>query len=433
MTYESALKYVYSRRKFAKSSGHERILALLENFGNPQNKLKFIHVVGTNGKGSVSTELSFIMRQAGYKTGLFTSPFVTEFCERIQINQSYIPKDVFAKIVEQIKNVNEKLEKQDLTPTFFEVVLAVALIYFEREGCDIVILEAGLGGRTDSTNIIPAPLVTVITSISLDHTQVLGNTVVEIAREKCAVIKKGSVVVSFPCDNGGFDFIAQTEEATNIINSSCEEQCCPIVYPSMNSVHSVKECIDGISFEFDSLPLSIKFTGDHQIANAAVAVCAAKALRERGFTVTDEDIQKGLSEAFLPGRMEIIGRSPLVIIDGGHNIGCMTALAKMIKKNLNGKKITALIGFMKDKDYGKAIEIIAPLCKTIVCTNAETGRGEEAQVLAEIAKKYCKNVHCCPVIAEAFEVAMSKTDSDGALICAGSFYLVSDIRKNFYT
>ncbi|MCM1543731.1 MAG: bifunctional folylpolyglutamate synthase/dihydrofolate synthase [Ruminococcus sp.] len=429
MNYDSALDYVYSRRKFAKSSGFERILALLERFSNPQQRLKFVHVVGTNGKGSVSTELSFITRKAGLKTGLFTSPFVTEFRERIQVDGEYIDKQVFAGIIDEIKAVSDELERQGITPTFFETVLAAALIHFERTGCDIVVLEAGLGGRTDSTNIIPAPLVTVITSISLDHTDVLGSTVGEIAKEKCGVIKNGSVVVSYPTENGGFDFVAQSVEADSVIEAVCTEKGCNHVKPDMSLVSKLNESIDGIDFSFAGLRLKTKFTGDHQLANAAVAVCAAKELIKKGFGVTESDIISGIADAFLPARMEVLSRSPLIIIDGGHNIGCMTALSKMLRSNLNGKKITAVLGFMQDKDYETAIEIIAPLCKTIVCTLADEHRGEQPETLAEIAKKSCDDVSCRMSKADAFELALSKTEKDDVLICAGSFYLVSEIRQ----
>ncbi|MCM1364559.1 MAG: bifunctional folylpolyglutamate synthase/dihydrofolate synthase [Faecalibacterium sp.] len=429
MNYESALEYVYSRRKFAKSSGFERIEALLEKFGNPHRKLKFVHVVGTNGKGSVSTEISFITRSANLKTGLFTSPFVTEFCERIQIDGEYIDKDDFAEIIEEIKSVNDELDKVELTPTFFEVVFAAALIYFEREKCDIVVLEAGLGGRTDSTNIIPAPLVTVITSISLDHTQVLGNTVKEIAEEKCGVIKSGSVVVSYPSDNGGFDFISQSSDAYEVIERVCKEKNCKHISPDMNIITKRGENLDGIDFDFGKLSLKVKFTGDHQLANAAVAVIAAREIANCGLPITDTDIKSGLSDAFLPARMEIISRSPLIIIDGGHNVGCMTALSKMIKQHLSGKRITAVLGFMKDKNYESAIDIISPLCENIVCTLAEEGRGEEPEVLAEYAKRNCENVTCQKDVKKAFDSALSMMGENDALICAGSFYIVSDIRR----
>lgn len=429
MNYENALEYVYSRRQFAKSNGFERIEALLKKLGNPHLKLKFVHVVGTNGKGSVSTELSFITRNAGYKTGLFTSPFVTEFCERIQIDGEYIAKDEFSKIVEEIKTINDELENQGLTPTFFEVVFAAALIYFERQKCDIVILEAGIGGRTDSTNIIPAPLVTVITSISLDHTQVLGNTVKEIATEKCGVIKNGSVVVSYPNESGKFDFVEQSEDAHSVIENTCRQKNCRHIFPNINSVIKIKDGIDKTQFSFSGLDLSIKFTGDHQIANAAVAVTAAQQLADRGLEITDENIVHGLAEAFLPARMEIVSHSPLVIIDGGHNIGCITALSKMIKQHLKGKKIIAVLGFMKDKSYESAIEIIAPLCESIVCTLAQEGRGEDPKILTHCAEKQCKNVFCVEKPIQAFKAACEMANDDDVLICAGSFYLVSDIRN----
>lgn len=427
--YESAIEYIYSRRKFAKSNGLERMEALLAELGNPQTKLKFVHVVGTNGKGSVSTMISSAVTSAGYKTGLFTSPFVTEFRERIQIDKKYIDKAEFCRITQKVKEKIEIIEKQGLSPTFFETVLAVALCFFAESGCELAVLEAGIGGKDDSTNIIPPPLVSVITSISLDHTEVLGKTIEEIAASKCGIIKKGSTIVSFPKENAGLDFVSQTKQAAGIIEERCRQTGCRLIFPDVSKVHGITQTLYGTDFTFDEKQYHIGFTGDHQIANALVSICAINSLAESGFSMSDEQIRQGLSEAFIPARMEIIGSDRLTIIDGGHNEGCMAALAKMIKKHLPNKKITAVLGFMQDKDNASSLKIIAPLCENIVFTLADKARGETPESLAKKAVGHCDSIYTESDIARAYEKAKTLCKEDDVLVCAGSFYMVSEIRR----
>lgn len=428
MDYNKALDYVYSRRKFAKSNSLERIKALLEVLGNPQNKFKTVHVVGTNGKGSVSTFVYSALSQAGIKTGLFTSPFVTQFCERIQADGRYISTSDFAKIIDLIKEKSQQLEQKGITPTFFETVFAAAALYFANTECEYAVIEAGIGGRDDSTNIIPAPEVCVFTSISLDHTDVLGSTVKEIATAKSGVIKNGCTVVSFPKENAGLDFVPQSKEACDVIESVCKEKGCELVFPDMEKLNLTCCDIHHSKFEYSGKSYLINFCADHQIANAACAVCVLNALKNRGAPVSDEDIAVGLSKAFIPARMEVVSEKPLIILDGGHNEGCMKALSKMCGKFLKDKKITALLGFMKDKDYKSAVKIIEPYCENIVFTLCDTHRGESPEALAQCAER-CSGIYCESDIQKAFEKA-NLLAGDGVLICAGSFYLVSEIRKN---
>ncbi|MGN1195408.1 MAG: bifunctional folylpolyglutamate synthase/dihydrofolate synthase [Acutalibacteraceae bacterium] len=424
MNYNQAIDFIYSRRKFEKSSGHERIAALLDALDRPQLSLKFVHVVGTNGKGTVSTMISEGAKAAGIKTGLFTSPYVVDFCERIQVNNEYIGHDELADIISDVKAACEEIENDGLFPTFFEVVLAAALLYFKKCDCSLAVLEAGIGGGNDSTNIIPSPAVTVITAISLDHTEVLGNTAEKIAREKCGVIKKGSSVVSFPYENCGFDFVPQPEEAVKVIKEVCREKECELSFPDMNEL-----CLlDDREFRLGSVKAKISFSGDHQLANAAVSILSLQKLRSHGFAISDEAIEKGLKNAFLPARMEKISNNPTVIIDGGHNVGCIKALIKMLEKDYPEKSITAVLGFMKDKDYESCIRLFAPLCKNIVFTLADPVRGEKSQTLLRCAEGLCENLFAVDNIEEAFKIALSLSDG-GVTVCAGSFYLVSEIRK----
>lgn len=425
MNYSQALDFIYSRRKFEKSSGHERIIALLDALGNPQKSLRFVHVVGTNGKGTVSTMISEGAKAAGIRTGLFTSPFVVDFCERIQLNNEYIGHDALADIISEVKAACEAIEQDGLTPTFFEVVLAAALLYFKKCGCALAVLEAGIGGGNDSTNMIPCPAVTVITAVSLDHTEVLGDTAEKIAREKCGVIKTGSDVVSFPYENCGFDFVPQPEEAVKVIKEVCREKRCPLSFPDMKQLRLLGER----EFCLGKINAKINFSGDHQLANAAVAVTALSLLRSHGFSVPDEAIETGLANAFLPARMEKISTCPTIILDGGHNVGCIKALRKMLEKDYPEKNITAVLGFMKDKDYEECIRLFAPLCKNIVFTLADPVRGEKSEVLRKCAEGLCENLFAVDSVKSALQTALRLTGENGVAVCAGSFYLVSAIRK----
>lgn len=430
MTFNETLDYIYSRKKFAETCSLERINAVLESLSSPHKKLKFVHVLGTNGKGSVSAMISSCLFAAGYKTGLFTSPFVVDFRERIQIDGKYIEKDDFCRIAKTVKEKSETLEEK-LRPTFFEFVLAAALVFFYENGCDAVVLEAGIGGGDDSTNVIPAPLLTVFTSISLDHTDVLGDTIEKIAKSKAGAIKNGSVVVSFPRENGGFDFLPQSEEACRVLSDASNKNGCKIVFPEMKSLSLIEESLFETTFSFENERFSIRLPGEHQLGNAVCALCALKELRSLGFDISDKHLRDGMSKAFLPARAEVVQKNPPVIIDGGHNEGAARTLQRLIVRHLKNKKITLLAAYMKDKDYETALSLLAPECESIVFTLADEKRGEKPETLKKCGEKFCKNVFCEGDEKKAFEKANALLQKDGALIIAGSFYLAGEERKNF--
>lgn len=429
MTYNQTIDYIMSRRKFQKSNGHERIERLLGLLGDPHKSLKFIHVVGTNGKGSVSTAMSHILVDAGYKTGLFTSPYIVEFGERIQINNTYISHDDIASLTAIIKEKTDLMEAEDLYPTVFEVTTALALLYFAKEGADIVILEAGIGGEHDSTNVIPAPLECIFMSISLDHTEMLGDTVEKIAKEKSGIIKKGSAVISYPYKGEDLGYIPQSKQAINVIESKCREEGCQLILPDTEKLRVISSDISGSEFIYDNLKITTRLSGAHQIANMITAVEASKKLCDFGFSIKSENIVRGIYNFAIPGRMEVVSSTPLIILDGGHNEGCIRALRAMAEKYLTDKKITLLMSFMKDKDYTSALSVIAPMAENIVFTLTDPIRGEDPEVLTEKAKPYCKNVFSAKDPAEGYSQALSLMGENSALIVTGSFYLVSDIRN----
>ncbi len=428
MTCKEAIEYIYSFRKMQKSSSHERIENLLGFFGNPHKKLKFVHVAGTNGKGSFSGALSNVFSCAGYRTGLFTSPYVISFGERIQIDGRYIDDESLCEITGRIKEKTEKLPEK-MKPTVFEFITVLALVYFEREKCDIVVMEAGIGGKNDSTNVIPYSVASVIMSVSLDHTEMLGDTVEKIAKEKSGIIRNGGITVSYPMDKNGQYFKGQDERAFEIIRQTAEKENALFRSPDVEALTVIKSGIDGTEFLYRHLKLKTSLQGDHQVANMITVAECALALKEKGENITDEDIEKGIAGFTVPCRMEKVAEKPTVILDGGHNEGCMLALRSMAEKHLKGKKITLLMASMKDKNYIKSFEIILPLCESAVFTCTDELRGESAEKLAECAKPLCKKVFACDGAEDAYKKALSLTGENDVLLCCGSFYLVSDLRK----
>lgn len=432
MTYNEAIDYIMSRRKFQKSSSHERIGRLLQLLGNPEKKLKFVHIVGTNGKGSVSTALSYILKNAGYKVGLFTSPYIVEFGERIQVNNEYISHEDIASLTSLIKEKTDYMESEELYPTVFEVTTALSFLYFAKENCHIVFLEAGIGGEHDSTNIIPPPLACVFTSISLDHTEMLGDTVEKIAKEKSGIIKKGSAVVSYPNKGESFGYIPQSHEAIKVIQNKCEEIGCELFLPDTSKLTLTENSIYGSQFIYDGIKIKTSLCGCHQIANMITAITVARCLKNKGFNIKEEHISSGIASFKIPGRMETVAHSPLIILDGGHNVGCMKALRSLIETYLKNKEVTLLTSFMKDKDYETSLKIIAPLCKSIVLTQTDSLRGEVPENLRNKISEFGGEIVCEKDSLAAYQKALELTEDSGVLIVAGSFYLVSQIRNTFF-
>lgn len=421
MQYEEALNYVHSLLTFGIRPGMERINALLENLGNPQDKLKFIHVAGTNGKGSTCTMLSEILICAGYKTGLFTSPYIIDFRERLQINGQMIEKEDFAALMDKIKPIVEKLSNENLQPTEFEVITAAAFLYFAEQKCDVVVLEVGLGGLLDSTNVIKTPLVSVIASVSMDHMNILGNSLSEIAEQKCGIIKENGVTVSYPL---------QQAEVLNKIRETSKRKNNKLLIPNLNDVKKSKQSLSGTRITYNNLGLDIKLIGDHQIANCVTAVTAALAAKNRGLNKIDEKaIQSGVSSARIPARMEIFEGSPLVLLDGAHNADGILALSDGLKKYLSGRKLHAVMGMMSDKEYLIALKEILPLCESLVTTTPDNPRALSAEDLMKHALPYGKKCVAVDDPKEAYLYALKNTSPEDVLLVCGSLYLASDVRS----
>lgn len=409
MNYEQSVNYIHSFLKFGVKLGLDRMRALLDALGNPEKDMKYIHVAGTNGKGTTSTMLSNILIDAGYKTGLFTSPYVFDFCERIRVNGENIPHGDLAEIINRIKPVVKKLNGEGVEITEFELITAAGLLYFSEQGCDYAVMEVGLGGRFDATNVIPAPVAAVITSISFDHMAVLGNTIEQIAAEKCGIIKQGSHVVTTSLQN---------REALQVIRDTVKRKNAELGVARYSDVEILEESISGTDIEYLGNTYHIPLVGRHQIENTIGVIEAAYVIDG----VCEKNIQNGIKDTVIRGRMELVDGNTL--IDGGHNEECAQALKNVIEKYLGSRKITAVIGMMADKDCEKYLADILPLCDGVVFTKPHNPRSEEPEKLTEIAKKYINNIS----IENEPQMAYYKTkeQADFTLVC-GSFYMLSDI------
>ncbi len=420
MTYQEALDKIHSLNKFGSRPGLSRVKKLLSDMGNPQDEVKYIHVAGTNGKGSVCAVISSVLKSAGYKTGLFISPFITDFCERIQINSIPIPHDKLRELTEYVFSFVEKLNKEDIIITEFEFVTAVCFEYFKREKVDLAVLETGLGGLLDCTNVIKTNLCSVITSISLDHTDILGETIEEIAEQKCGIIKDTCPVISSE----------QLEAAARVIKNSTIRHHCPLLFSTDIKVNTLAESIDGTTLEFNGLNLELSLIGEHQVKNARTALAALAVLtKDAGVKISSDAMQDGFKNALNPARFEVLSKEPLIILDGAHNADGMLAFANAVKKYTRGKKRLLLMGMLSDKDSLTSSRYIEGLFDSAFTVPVSNPRTRSAEDMAEILKNHIENVNVCKTPFEGFDKALDKAKKENAaLIICGSLYLAGELR-----
>jgi len=412
MTYPETLEYIHSLKQFGVAPGLHRISRLMELLGNPQNNLKCVHIAGTNGKGSTAAMLSTVLRQAGYKTGLFISPYVLEFRERMQINGQMISQEELCAIMDEVRAAREQVEGE--APNEFETITAAGLLWFSRQNCDIVVLEVGLGGRYDATNIIPPPLAAVITSIDLDHTHILGDKVETIAAEKCGIIKHRTPVVCYPDQN---------PDALGVIMEHCAQNGSVLHLPNLKSIQ-VTECgLRGSHIVVDGKSLWIPLVGRHQIANCLTVLSAVEVLGQRGFALPWSAVEKGIADTRFPARLEILSPNPLVILDGAHNPSGAQALSNALQL-LEGRPVTALCGMLADKDWAASVKLVCSRCSRMVAVTPDSPRALQADTLAAEAEKYC-SAQVAHSLAEGWQLA--KTYGDPVVIW-GSLYLAADLR-----
>jgi len=423
MNYEAAMAYIQNTAKFGSNLGLERTEKILELMGNPQDRIKCIHVAGTNGKGSTTAMITQILRSAGYKTGMYTSPFLEEFEERMQVDGINIDKEDLAKTVTEVAKAVEKVISLGYDhPTEFEIITCAMFKYFCDANVDYAVVEVGLGGRLDSTNVI-TPVLSVITAISLDHTGVLGNTLKEIAREKAGIIKKGIPVVTYPQEN----------EAEQVIADACRRMGCELVSvkPDSGEFLETFKLSQKIRVKTDReiYELNLSLLGKHQIMNCAVAVNAAEKLQEMGLKLTKEEIIRALEKVRWIGRLEVLREEPLVVIDGAHNIEGITLLSESLKTYFRYDKLILVIGILRDKQVEEMIEMIAPQAQRVIAVTPNSGRAESAAELNEVIMKYNKNSEACNDYREAYEKALRYAGGDDMILVCGSLYMIGDMRK----
>lgn len=420
MTYEQALYSIHSLLTFGSRPGLDRMRRFLKALGDPQDKLKYIHVAGTNGKGSVCALLSSVLVAAGYKTGLFISPYITDFRERIQINNRMVDKEVLTEAVERTLPVLRKLNEQGVVITEFEYVNALQFLIHAEAECDIVVLETGMGGLLDCTNVIEPPLCAVLTAIGLDHTAVLGDTVSAIAEQKCGIIKENSAVVTS----------AQCDEAMQVIEQTARIKHVPLLTAENVSVTVQEETLSGTVMTWNGTQLRLRLAGAHQIENAKTALAALDYLRLNDLLdFTDTDVQNGFLAAVNPARLELLSQDPVVLLDGAHNPNGMEALTAAVKRFLPDTPVYCVIGMMADKDIDSALSLMKGIPEAVFTAPVDNPRAIAPEALAEKIKPVCSNVTACGSATEAFDkaLALAKANNGAALVC-GSLYLAGELR-----
>ena len=416
MNAEQAIAYIHSVCWKGSIPGLGRTQELLEKMGNPEKKLKFVHIAGTNGKGSTAAMTASILSKAGYRTGLYTSPYIYRFHERIQVDGVEISDEDLTEITEYVKPLADSMAQ---SPTEFELVCCIAFEYFYRKKCDIVVLEVGMGGAWDATNVIEVPEVAVITNIGLDHTEYLGDTVEKIAETKSGIFKPHGHAVVY----------RSTPSVEAVYERVCAERDVSLRKADFDGLVLKAHTLEGQVFDCGSRKnLVLPLLGDHQLHNASVVLSIADTLIGEGWKISEQNIYDGIREVRWPGRFDIVCRKPLFIIDGGHNPQCIEALVKNIRDYLAGKKVVALTGVLADKDYADMYKPVMPLVDRFVCITPPNPRKLEAQQLARYLRQAGAQAQASESILDGVKKAMELAGEDGVVLCFGSLYSIGGIR-----
>ena len=418
MNYDEAMQYIHAVQWAGHKPGLSRTRTLLAALGDPHRQLKFIHVAGTNGKGSTAAMLAACLQAAGYRVGLYTSPFINRFNERIQVDGEQIPDRALVQLVEQVKPAADAMAD---VPTEFEIITALGMLWFAQQRCDIVVLEVGLGGTLDSTNVIDPPECAVITALGMDHVRELGPTLAEIASAKAGIIKPGSPVVSY----GG------APEADAVIARAAERQNAPLTVVDFAKLNVRGGDLDGVNFDFDGLEnIRLPLIGSYQPKNAAVAITALRVLRQRGWNIPESAIRQGLEQVSWPGRFELLRHSPAFLLDGSHNAHGMRATVQSLRDRFPGQKFVFLLSIMADKDVDEMLELLLPLAKQFVTVAAHTPRAMPAQTLAEHIRVRGGTTEPAPSIEAGVARAVALGGS-GPVCALGTLYFSGEVRTAF--
>ncbi len=418
MNIQEALAYIDGTLWFGSRPGLSRTEELLDKLGRPQDRLKCVHIAGTNGKGSCAAMLASILRAAGFRTGLYTSPYLFRFHERMQINGEPIGDEDLAALVTRIQPLAEAMEDH---PTEFELITAAALLWFAESGCDIVVLEVGLGGRLDATNVIPAPEAAVIMNIGLDHTAVLGDTVEQIAGEKAGILKPG-------CEAAVYQ---QQESVLEVIRQRAAAVGAEVHVADFSQIVPEFDSLEGQSFLYKGEPYALALLGAHQLRNAAVVLETVEILRRRGWRLEQGDVEHGLYAASWPARFELVSEEPPFIVDGGHNPQCAESVRDNLLHYFPRSRRVLLVGVLADKDYPALFEILNEAADAWVCVTPDSDRALPGEKLAAWLQRFGKPVTVCGSIPDGVDAARELAEGDGMACAVGSLYMAGAVRACF--
>lgn len=443
MTYEEAQNYIQKKNELGSVLGLDNIKELLRRLGNPQNKCKVVHIAGTNGKGSILACLDSVFQDAGYKVGRYISPTIFCYLERFQINSKYMEKEVFLSYLSRIASIADGMEEEGYSSvTAFEIETAVAFLYFLEEKADVVLLETGMGGRLDATNVVDKPICTIIASISLDHMNILGDTIDAIAYEKCGILRDNVPCVVYP----------KNEAAMGVIQEQCSLHNVNPIVPDLTQLSIQNEDLCYEKFGYKNVNYELSLLGEHQIYNAVTAIevvnivadlkenagwmsdresVKKNEIKQKKFDLKKVNIQNGLHNVKWEGRFEIIHKQPYVIRDGAHNVDAALQLKKQLIKHFTNRRIIYIIGVLGDKEHQKMLSILGPLAnKAYVITVPENARALQAELLAEEVKEYIEDV----VVAESPEQALKKARRESCredvIVAFGSLYYIGRIEES---
>jgi len=412
MSYEEAVEYLYSLQVYGIKFGLSKTANLLKAFGNPHRGPRYVHIAGTNGKGSVAAMVESILRTSGLKVGFYSSPHLVRFTERFRINGQEISPGTAASLVQELRAVMNPAQP----PTFFEVTTAMALIYFAREKTDIAVMEVGMGGRLDATNVI-RPAVSVITNISLDHQAFLGNTLTEIAREKAGIIKRGVDVVT----------AARQRPVLELFERTCREKNAPLWRLGKDIRYRGEgNRISYYGFEWRLKDLELGLAGAYQHRNAALALSVIELLERKGLKVSEEQLREGLKNTVWPGRLQIVSREPLLILDGAHNPGAIRNLSHSLKAGFHFKRLILVLGVMADKDLRNILRGIVPMADYVFFTRPEYPRAAAPETLMQMALPLRKPGEIQPTLEKALEKAKAMADREDLILVTGSLFTVGE-------
>ncbi len=411
-TYSQCLNEMYSLRRFGIQLGLDTMKIGLSQLGNPHLNYNTIHIAGTNGKGSIASGLASILRQAGYKVGLYTSPHLVSFNERIQVNGSHISNDDVISAYHSVRQIDYK----DREPTFFEIVTAMAFYHFNRMKVEWVIIETGMGGRLDATNIIN-PKVSIISNVSIEHTTYLGKTIEKIAYEKAGIIKPNTPVVTG----------IKQKSAIQVLETISKQLNSPLY--QLGKSFRVRRSQKGFNYSgihHEWRDMHTNLSGDYQIHNAALVLAACELLNEQSLSLSIEDIRYGLSHTYWPGRLHLYSSSPYILIDGAHNLDAAKALSKHLSTYLKDRKIVLVIGILDDKPYKIMLEYIVPLCAHVIITRPQNERGLDPRIIFDIAKNLTTHVEIQPTVDRAIQQALTLANEQSAICISGSLFVVGE-------